>query len=51
VPVRAGARRSGRVEIVEGLVAGDRVVTEGIVKLRSGTPVSEKAAAAVAGVH
>jgi membrane fusion protein, multidrug efflux system len=44
VAVRAGARRLGRVEIVEGLAAGDRVVIEGLVKLRNGTPVSEAVA-------
>ena len=45
-PVRAGARRLGRVEILEGLAAGDRVVTEGLVKLRDGAPVSEATATA-----
>ena len=50
VAVRAGARRQGRVEIVEGLSAGTRVVVEGVVKLRNGTPVSE-AGASVAGVN
>lgn len=40
--VRAGARKAGRVEILEGLDAGDRLVTEGIVKLRPGTPVMEQ---------
>lgn len=41
--VRAGARKAGRVEILEGLQQGDRLVTEGIVKLRQGTPVVEQA--------
>nr|WP_282452820.1 efflux RND transporter periplasmic adaptor subunit [Lysobacter sp. CAU 1642] len=40
--VRAGARKAGRVEIIEGLQQGDRLVTEGIVKLRPGTPVVEQ---------
>jgi membrane fusion protein (multidrug efflux system) len=40
--VRAGARMAGRVEILEGLQAGQRLVTEGIVKLRPGTPVLEQ---------
>ena len=30
----------GRVEIVEGLAAGDQVVTAGQLKIRDGTPVS-----------
>lgn len=41
VRVRSGQRRLGRVEIVEGLAAGDRVVVEGIVKLRPGTRIRE----------
>lgn len=42
--VRTGARRRGEVEIVEGLAAGDRIVTEGVVKLRDGARVREVAA-------
>ncbi len=34
VPVKAGSRRDGRVEIVSGLNPGDRIVAEGTVKLR-----------------
>jgi membrane fusion protein (multidrug efflux system) len=34
--VRIGARRPGEVEIVEGLAAGDRVVTHGNDKIRPG---------------
>jgi len=41
VQVKSGARRRGEVEIVEGLVAGDRIVVEGIVKLRPGARVVE----------
>ncbi len=48
VPVRIGARERGRVEVQEGLAAGDRVVVEGIVKLRPGAKVVEAAAAAAA---
>jgi membrane fusion protein (multidrug efflux system) len=33
VPVRTGLRSGGRIEIVSGLGEGDRVVTEGVVKL------------------
>lgn len=49
VAIRAGARRGGRVEVIEGLTAGDRIVVDGIVKLRRGTPVREAASTAVAG--
>lgn len=41
VPVRIGGRRPGWVEIVEGVKAGDRVVVEGIVKLKPGAKVTE----------
>lgn len=40
VEVKTGARQLGRVEIVQGLQAGDRVVVDGVVKLRAGTPIS-----------
>ncbi len=46
VAVRIGARRPGEVEILEGLVAGDRVVVEGTVKLREGSLVVEAQAGA-----
>ncbi len=39
VEVRIGARRSGEVEILEGLNAGDQVVTEGLVRMRDGARV------------
>ena len=35
-PVETGRRRPGEVEIVQGVRAGERVVTEGAHKLRSG---------------
>ena len=41
VQVKSGARRRGEVEIVEGIVAGNRIVVEGIVKLRPGARVVE----------
>jgi len=37
--VELGNRRPGEVEIVQGLAAGDVVVTEGQIKLRDGAPV------------
>jgi membrane fusion protein (multidrug efflux system) len=43
VPVRTGLREPGIVEIVEGLAAGDTVVTEGQMKLREGMPVAAQA--------
>jgi membrane fusion protein (multidrug efflux system) len=39
VKVATGVRRGGRVEIREGLSAGDVVVTAGQIKLREGVPV------------
>ena len=35
----AGERRFGIVEVIDGLEPGERVVTEGIVKLRDGATV------------
>lgn len=39
VEVRIGARRSGEVEILDGLNEGDRVVTDGLVRMRDGARV------------
>jgi membrane fusion protein (multidrug efflux system) len=39
VDVRLGQRRVGEVEVLEGLTAGDRVVTAGLQRLRPGVPV------------
>lgn len=39
VEVRIGARRSGEVEILDGLSAGDLVVTDGLVRMRDGARV------------
>jgi len=39
VVVRIGAREGNRVEVVEGLSLGDRIVTEGVVKLTDGMKV------------
>lgn len=41
VNVTVAARHAGKVEIVEGLVAGDRIVIEGTGKLRPGGRISE----------
>ena len=40
-PVKAGVRRDGKAEIVEGLRAGDRIVVDGTGKLRPGMTVAE----------
>lgn len=45
VKVTVAARRSGKVEIAEGLIAGDRIVVEGTGKLRPGGKISEGGAA------
>ncbi len=39
VPVRTGVRQDGKVEIVEGIDRGARIVTEGVVKLSDGMRV------------
>lgn len=49
VTVKLGQRRSGEVEVLEGLAAGERIVVDGTVKLRGGARITE-AAAAPAGV-
>ena len=41
IEVKTGARRRGEVEILEGLAAGERIVTEGTVKLRNGASITE----------
>lgn len=48
VEVGIGARRAGEVEIARGLEPGQRVVTDGIVKLRDGARVAPAAPAAAA---
>lgn len=48
VPVQIGARVRGRVEILQGLAVGDRIVVEGTVKLRPGAKVVEAVVAAAA---
>ena len=44
VPVQIGARRPGWVEILGGVKAGDRVVVEGIVKLKDGAKIVDAGA-------
>jgi membrane fusion protein (multidrug efflux system) len=39
VVVKPGLRRNAQVEIIEGLAAGDEIVTAGQLKLRDGAPV------------
>ncbi len=39
LPVKTGGRDGNLVEITEGLAAGDRIVTEGVVKLTDGAKV------------
>ncbi len=38
--IRTGERRVGEVQVLDGLAAGDTVVTEGTQKLRPGAPVT-----------
>ena len=40
-PVELGSMQGQSFEVVSGLKAGDRIVTEGVIKLRDGTPVTE----------
>jgi membrane fusion protein (multidrug efflux system) len=39
-PVRIGSRRPGDVEVLEGLEAGDRVISHGTLKVRPDQPVT-----------
>lgn len=39
IPIKTGRRRPGEVEVLDGLAAGDRVVTEGITRIRAGMKV------------
>jgi membrane fusion protein, multidrug efflux system len=50
VSVGVGQRMAGKAEILQGLAEGDRVITEGLQKIRPGAPVTvdEPAAAAAA---
>ncbi|MCA3254997.1 MAG: efflux RND transporter periplasmic adaptor subunit, partial [Alphaproteobacteria bacterium] len=44
-PVRTGSRQNGLVEITRGLKPGDRIVAEGVVKVRDGGKVRDHDAA------
>jgi RND family efflux transporter MFP subunit len=44
VPVRIGERRAGSVLVEAALAPGERVISEGVQKVREGTPVTEMAA-------
>lgn len=46
---QAGRRTPGFVEVLSGLEAGDQVITEGIIKIRPGSPVKVKGVAMAAG--
>jgi membrane fusion protein (multidrug efflux system) len=41
--VKIGSRRPGEVEILQGLAAGDKVITDGALKTRPGQPVTVRA--------
>jgi len=43
--IAVGERRAGKVEVLQGIAAGDRIVVEGTGKLRPGVEVTEGAAA------
>lgn len=47
--VTTGTRREGQIEILTGLAEGDRIVTEGTVKLRGPGPIKPVEARAAAG--
>lgn len=47
--VQTGVRRRGLVEILGGINAGERIITEGIIKVRDGVPVRWEGADDTAG--
>lgn len=47
-PVKVGVEIGGGVAIIEGLKAGERIVVEGVQKVREGAPVQPKTAAQMA---
>ncbi len=42
--ITLGERQAGTVEVVEGLMTGDRVITAGVMKLKDGSDVAEQKA-------
>ena len=40
VQLRVGARRDGFIEVLAGLSAGERVITDGVIKVRNGSPIT-----------
>jgi membrane fusion protein (multidrug efflux system) len=48
VEIGIGSRRAGEVEVLRGIAPGQRVVTDGIVKLRDGVKVALNPAVAPA---
>ena len=40
VQLRVGARRDGFIEVLSGLAAGERVITDGVIKVRNGSPIT-----------
>ncbi len=49
VEIRVGRRRPGFVEVTSGLSEGDRVVTQGVIKVRPGDKVVLKSESSPAG--
>jgi multidrug efflux pump subunit AcrA (membrane-fusion protein) len=48
-PIKTGERTSADVEVVSGLAVGDRVIIEGLARLKPGAPVAVEAPAESAG--
>jgi multidrug efflux pump subunit AcrA (membrane-fusion protein) len=47
-PIQVGIRLAGKAEVLKGLEAGEKVVVEGVQKLRPGGPVKLAPAEAAA---
>lgn len=39
IPVELSARSDGYIEVISGLSLGDRIITEGIIRVREGAPI------------
>jgi membrane fusion protein (multidrug efflux system) len=46
VQIQGGTRYDGWIEVLDGLSAGTEVVSEGVIKIRNGSPVTTEATAA-----